>query len=66
MKVFDMEGLINAQDVACTLGVSRSSAYKIIRNLNRELQEQGYLIVSGKVPKRYFRKRYYLLPSESD
>lgn len=59
-----MEGLMNARDVACKLGVSRSSAYKIIRNLNQELKEKGYLVVVGKVSKRYFMSRYYLTSTD--
>ena len=51
---------MNVHDVISALGVSRSSAYKIIRTLNIELQEKGYLVVSGKVPRRYFLARYYL------
>lgn len=51
---------MNVHDIISALGVSRSSAYKIIRTLNIELQEKGYLVVSGKVPRRYFLARYYL------
>jgi len=66
MKELDMGEHVNAQDIACTLGVSRSTAYKIIRNLNIELQKKGYLVVSGRVSKRYFMKRYYLTSDEND
>lgn len=55
-----MEELLTAKDIISKLGISRSSAYKVIRNLNKELQEKGYLVVSGKVAKRYFLERYYL------
>ena len=55
-----MSEFMNVHDVISALGVSRSSAYKIIRTLNIELQEKGYLVVSGKVPRRYFLARYYL------
>lgn len=55
-----MSQFMNVHDVISALGVSRSSAYKIIRTLNIELQEKGYLVVSGKVPRRYFLARYYL------
>lgn len=60
-----MSQFLNVKDVISELGVSRSSAYKIIQTLNKELQEQGYLIVSGKVPRHYFLVRYNL-PSESE
>ncbi len=60
-----MEEFMNAEDVACKLKVSRSLAYKIIRNLNQELQEKGYLVISGRVPQQYFLKRYYLNTSDT-
>ena len=36
-----------------------TSAYEIIGNLNKELEEQGYLTLRGKVPTKYFVKRFY-------
>lgn len=55
---------INANEISKELQISRSSAYKIIRKLNHELEEKGYLVVNGKVPKRYFVLRYYIEPDE--
>ena len=34
-------------------------AFQIIGNLNKELEEQGYLTLRGKVPTKYFVKRFY-------
>ena len=42
------------EDVAAMLGVSKSKAYAIIRNLNKELSEKGFVTISGKVSKQYF------------
>ena len=39
--------------------VKQTSAYEIIGNLNKELEEQGYLTLRGKVPTKYFVKRFY-------
>ena len=36
-----------------------TSAYEIIGNLNKELEDQGYLTLRGKVPTKYFVKRFY-------
>ena len=47
-----------ADDVSQMLGVSRGQAYKIIKRLNEEL-EKKYIVVAGKVPKKYFSERYY-------
>ena len=45
--------LLTAGEVAETLGVSKGHAYKLIRELNEELQSKGYLVVAGKVPKAF-------------
>jgi len=48
---------MRAADVARELGVSKSHAYKIVRKLNAELQEMGYLTVSGRVSTKYFLEK---------
>lgn len=47
----------NAEDVMRLVGIGRTSAYAVIRELNRELKEKGYLVFSGKVPREYLLKR---------
>ena len=41
------------------MGVSVSYAYKIIRQLNSELRDRGFLTVAGKVSRQYFCERVY-------
>ena len=48
-----------AQEVAEILGVSRTKAYKIVKELNIELQAKGFIVIAGKIPKRYFEERCY-------
>ena len=48
-----------ADDVAELLTISRPTAYRIIRKLNDELAEKGFIIISGRVPKKYFDEKYY-------
>ena len=50
---------ITAADVAEIMGVSRSKAYQIVRDMNRELKGMGYITVSGKCPVQYFQKKFY-------
>ena len=50
---------ITASEMSEMLGVSVGHAYKIIRNLNKELEREGFLVLSGKVPRAYFEKRWY-------
>lgn len=46
-----------AKEVAEALGVSEGKAYAIIRQLNAELKERGYIVVSGKISRAYFEER---------
>ena len=54
-----MKMYITAEEAAEILGVSRGYAYKIIRGLNNELKEKGYITMSGKIPTKYFNERFY-------
>ena len=53
------EKFIKAQEVAQVLEVSVPYAYKIIRQLNEELANKGFLTVSGRVSRQYFNERMY-------
>jgi Mn-dependent DtxR family transcriptional regulator len=48
---------LRVEDVAATLGVSKSYAYKIVQRLNAELKKMGYLTVSGRISKQYFLEK---------
>lgn len=50
---------ITADEVSALLGVSKSFAYKIIRELNIELKKNGYHVVSGKIPVKFFEEKFY-------
>ena len=49
----------DANDIAQMLGTSQGFAYKLIRSLNKELQDRGFITVSGKVSAKYFKEKYY-------
>lgn len=51
--------MVRADEVAERLGISRTSAYSVIKELNRELADKGYMTVSGRVSKDYFEQRYF-------
>ena len=51
--------MMNANDVAKELGVSKGHAYKMIRKLNEELEAAGYIVVSGKIPRAFWEKKFY-------
>ncbi len=50
---------LTAQDVCDILGVSKTKAYTIIRALNRELEAEGYIVISGKVSRKKLEEKYY-------
>ena len=50
---------IRADDVAQELSVSKPYAYKLIRKLNEELKEQGFITIAGRVNRQYFYERLY-------
>ncbi len=51
--------MMNVDDVARELGVSRQKGYRIIRQLNDELAAAGYMTVQAKVPRTYWSERFY-------
>lgn len=51
---------LNADDVATILNVSKPFAYSIIQKWNKELESKGYLVIRGKIPKKFFMERVYL------
>lgn len=48
---------LTASDVSSIMQVSTTSAYRIIKKLNAELQEQGKIIVPGRISRRYFEEK---------
>ena len=44
-------------ELAILLGVSKSKAQKIIRSLNKEMENSGYITVAGRVPIQLLRER---------
>jgi len=51
--------MINAKEVQEILGISNSYAYKVIDQLNKELQKAGYLVIPGKIDALYLQKRFF-------
>ena len=50
---------ICAEEVARELSVSKPYAYKLIKRLNDELEEKGFITISGRVNRQYFNERLY-------
>lgn len=59
MKTEDNKLYYDANDLADMLGVSVGYGYKLIRQMNKELSNQGYIVIAGKVSSEYFKKKWY-------
>lgn len=50
---------MTAQEVADLLGVSKGLAYRIIKDMNKQLQNEGYITIFGKINRTYFNEKIY-------
>ena len=53
------EKFLEVGGVMQILGISRSAAYKLMRQINSELEKKGYIVIRGKVSRKYFEERIY-------
>lgn len=69
MEIINMEVkkiYYSAKDISEMLDISLASSYKIIRQMNEELKNKGYIIIQGKVPKAFFDEKWYGLSSMTE
>lgn len=53
------EPFMRVEEVAQELKISESHAYRIMRQLNKELREKGMITISGRVSRQYFMERLF-------
>ena len=58
------KGFMRASEVAEELEISISYAYRIIKMLNDELSNMGYITITGRVNRQYFNERLYYIRKE--
>ena len=51
--------MMAADEVAAELGISKGHAYKMIRQMNEELEKAGFIVVAGKVPRAFWEKKFF-------
>ena len=54
-----MELFVEAEEMAEALGISKPYAYKLMREMNAELKQKGFLTIPGRVSRRYFEEKFY-------
>ena len=53
------EKFIRAEELTEIMEISVPYAYKIIKQLNEELDAKGYITITGRVNREYFNERVY-------
>ena len=48
-----------AQEVADLIGVSKSQAYIMMQDWNKELASKEFITIAGKVSKKYLQEKIY-------
>jgi len=51
--------MMTATEIAEELGVSQGHAYKLVRQLNKELQNQGFVVIAGKLPRPFWQTKMF-------
>lgn len=51
------QSFMRVEEVAQVLEISKSHAYKIVQQLNKELNAKGYLTIAGRINRAYFQER---------
>ncbi len=51
--------MMTAEEMAQELRISKSMAYKLIKQFNNELSKKGYMVVTGKISRKYIEERFY-------
>ncbi len=51
--------MLTAKEVADRLGVSRTTAYTVIKDLNAEMSAKGCRVIAGRVSNEYFEQVYF-------
>ena len=50
---------VTVNEISKVLGISRSKAYQIVRDMNNELKNEGYITVAGKCPAKFLERKFY-------
>jgi hypothetical protein len=58
------EIFIKADEIAAELDVSKPYAYKLVWRMNAYLKEKGYITISGRVSRKYYREKVYGVASK--
>lgn len=64
--MFECRTFITVKEIGEVLGVSESKSYSLVRDLNKELSQKGYMVIPGRVSRKYFEERFYGVVNEAE
>jgi hypothetical protein len=50
---------IRVDEMVKELQISKPYAYKLMREMNQELEKKGFMTISGRVSRQYFEEKFY-------
>lgn len=50
---------MRVEEVSEEMGVSVPYAYKLIRKLNKELEQTGCITIAGRIDRKFFHEKFY-------
>ena len=60
------ELFVTAGEVAQELGVSKPFAYKLVRQMNEELEEKEFITIAARVSRKYYEEKIYVMAQAAD
>ena len=57
---------VKAEELQELLGISRSESCRIIKKLNDDLKEKGFIVLSGRVSRKYLEEMIYGYPTDTE
>ena len=57
---------VTAGEIAKDLQISKPFAYKLVREMNDELKEKGFLVIAGCVSRQFYEEKIYSSKNSHD
>ncbi|ADO83852.1 hypothetical protein [Ilyobacter polytropus] len=59
-----MKQMLTVEDVMNICQVKESKAYKLMKQVNNEMEKEGYIVIRGRVNSKYLMKKLGIVSEE--
>jgi hypothetical protein len=59
-----MKQMLTVEDVMNICQVKESKAYKLMKQINSEMEKEGYIVIRGRVNSKYLMKKLGIVSEE--